>query len=129
MPDQNSVVERAMQESADAFVRGVRCFNPERPDVTIPDKLFTWFHGNEQARNRLTKLLGDNPEQQWNEDGPKVCRAAFSAGALASLHAYAKPGLGPKSLALEDVMAALDHVGGICDAGVGIRYVYCRIWA
>ena len=122
MPEPSPVVAQAIEESVQAFVRGVHCANPAHPDVTIPDKVVGWLQRHKEVRKSFEKQLGSDPKR-WDSDRAQVCRAAFHAGALAALHAYSKSD--SMNVDRDDVTAALTHVSTICQAGVGVRYAYC----
>ena len=123
MPDVNPVVKQAIEESVEAFVRGVHCANPANPDVTIPDGVVEWLKNDKNLIQTFTELLNAKPGR-WDDEGPIVCRSAFHAGSLAALHAYASDG--PKVVDAHHVIVALQHVSEICAARVGVRWKWCR---
>ena len=122
MSDTSAVVAQAIEESVNAFVRGVHCANPAHPDVEIPDNVVKWLQDHDDVRKSFEERLGSRPER-WERDRPQVCRAAFTAESLAALHAYSKND--GKAVNSDDVIEALTHISTICEVGVGVRYAYC----
>ena len=129
--EMKSIVDNAIEESVNAFVRGVYSANPTNPDVTISDDVVKWLQNDTNMFASFKEQLGSDPHK-WRKDGPPVCRAAFHAGSLAALHAYSKNN--PRVVNRCDVKAALEHISGICKVGVDIvrrtsegeRWIYCR---
>lgn len=124
MPDLDDLVRQALEDCAKEFIRGVRSFNPLEPDVTIPDEIVDWLKRDENLNKTFRDLLRKDPDR-WRVEGPVVCRSAFHAGSLAALHAYASGG--NRFVGDSHVIAALEHVRGICDALTGVRWKWCRV--
>ena len=124
MTDVNDLVRKAMAECADEFVRGVASYNPDDPDVEIPEDLVAALKNDGNLMRTFKELFQEDPKR-WTHDGPVVCRSAFHAGSLAALHAYSK-GDG-KVVTRVHVIDALTHISDICTAGIRVEYKYCRL--
>lgn len=124
MPDLDDLVRQALEDCAKEFIRGVRSFNPRKPDVTIPDEVIDWLKRDRNLNKTFRDLLSENPDR-WRVEGPVVCRSAFHAGSLAALHAYASSG--DKVVDDSHVIAALGHISDICSALTGVRWKWCRV--
>ncbi len=124
MTNPGSVVAQAIEESVQAFVRGVHCANPAHADVTIPDSVVKWLQGHDDVKATFTKQLVDK-RRNWTKDGPAVCRAAFHGGSLAALYGYWNQ---PKEVQKNDVERALKHISTICGVGKKIEWIFCPWW-
>lgn len=121
--DINELVRRALSECAEAFTRGVHSFHAGRtsdlqiqPGViqSVENSLWPSFY----------ERLKEDGERRWEQDGDRVRRVAFYAGALAALHAY---GGGSAWLEEDHAHEAMVHVSKKCKApgNPQIRWFYC----
>ena len=121
MPDVNPVVRKAIEESVEEFVRGVRSHQPQNSDVTIPPTIIEWLQNHDDVIAAFEDQIGSDAGK-WENDRLRVCRAAFHAGSLAAFHAY---GSETKTINKDDIRKALGHIQYICEVRFGIRWVYC----
>ncbi len=122
--DATDVVERALVQCEASFIQGVHSFHGgHQSDLLIrPDA----FHGLKQAmlQSFKNRLGGDDGADRWAEDGERVRRVGFYAGALAAFHAYADFSDWVEQCHLE---RAMTHVKAHCNnpAKRQIEWVYC----
>ncbi len=120
--EMKSIVDKAIEESVNAFVRGVKFHDLTDPKTTIPDEIIDWLKTHKDVKTQFRTRLKSNPETQWKEDREQVCKAAFDAGALAAFYALSQK---VTEVSTEHVKSALEHIGTICKVSFGARYIYC----
>ena len=121
--DIDVIVRRALSECAEAFTRGVHSFHAgQKSDLQIRAGVIESVENS--LRPSFYQRLEKDGEKRWKQDGDRVRRVAFYAGALAALHAY-----GGGSAWLEKAQAheAMEHVSKQCKAPENprIRWFYC----
>ena len=123
--DANELVERALSHCEMAFTKGVHSFHAggQPSDVEIGDGVIDgvkeWLR--QSFKNRLDHE--DGPER-WEQEGYRVRRTGFYAGALAAFHAYAG---NAGRLEAHQADVAMAHVSEHCKDpnNPQIRWWYC----
>lgn len=117
---QNDVVEDALNECAEGFVRGVHSFYAELPssELTIDDGVIAAL--KDTLRETFEKHLKEKDSEEkraWEEDKEYVVPMAFYTGALAACYAH-NALVGGKRVTTARANSALQHVSAYCHGPV-----------
>ena len=139
---QESIVEKALNDCAEEFERGVHSFHGSSgdSDLTIDTKVVPSL--KDLLRDTFSEQL--DPEEHrtgerrdWNADKRVILPVAFYTGSLAAL--YAQPRGAGKLVTSGRADEALKHVSGYCHGpmnedlnnsgdDVRVRWRYCPTW-
>lgn len=142
MTDGQDVVEGALNDCAEEFVRGVHSYHgsPDDSDLTIDEGVVDGL--KDDLRGTFAgHLKHPDPakKRNWETDKERVAPVGFYAGALAALYAHNAID-DPKRVTERRARCALEHASTYCqglakeasDASgddLRARWIYCPDWS